>query len=462
MLPGALAATALAAPESVLPPGLTLAVQDDHLPVEPEAGIPGRLDLLASTGVTVTRVDVLWNDLAPTRPRGAADPSAAAYRWSRYDAIVDGLTARGIAVIFNVYRSPSWANGGRGVEWAPNLQYYGEFMTALARRYDGRTPDRDGRVHGPVEMFEAWNEPNLPRFLMPQWRTGSAGATRPASPRTYARMLARASAVVKAVQPGAWIIGVSGGPNGSDNPPDGALGTVSFVRGLVPFHPAADAFAMHLYPATGPLDSTAMPSFRRLPELIGEFDRVRPGLPVLITEFGWTTSATSVRASHVGEAEQQAYLPQALEALAAIPRVRLAVWFNLQDNTEWTAGLRRIDGSAKPSWDVFTALPKFRPDPGLVAPPPPAPAPPVPPVAGAAQPAAPVPVVAPPPPSARLRCARLSAAVRATTAALRAARRALPPRARRAAAGRIRALTARRAAYLAARARSCRGPIARS
>jgi hypothetical protein len=47
--------------------------------------------------------------------------------------------------------------------------------------------------------------------------------------------------------------------------------------------------------------------------------------------------------------------------LAASPRVRLAVWFNLQDNTDWTAGLRRADATTKPSWATFTALPKFRP-----------------------------------------------------------------------------------------------------
>ena len=101
------------APEAVLPPGLTLAVQDDHLPVVAEDGIPGRLDLLASTGVAVTRVDVLWDVIAPTRPDHPEDPADPAYRWARYDAVVDGLAARGIAAVMSIYRTPAWANGGR-------------------------------------------------------------------------------------------------------------------------------------------------------------------------------------------------------------------------------------------------------------------------------------------------------------------------------------------------------------
>ena len=356
----ALAGTASAVPATTLPPGLTLSVQDDHLAVTPEANLPARMNLVAGTGVRVTRVDVLWNAVAPTRPASASNPNDAAYRWSRYDAVVDGFAARGVSVILNVYRSPSWANGGRGFEWAPTEASFGAFMTALARRYDGRTRDRAGRVHGLVEMFEPWNEPNLARFLMPQWQRQANGTYTPASPRIYAGLLARAYAAVKAVQPQAWVIGVSGGPNGSNNAPNGSVGIVPFVRGLVPFHPPADAFAQHLYTALGPAASVAMPSYTRLPELIGELDAVRPGLPMLVTEFGWTTKPTSVRASFVSEQDQEANLRQAADVLAAVPRVRLAVWFNLEDNAEWTAGLRRADATAKPSWATFSALPKFR------------------------------------------------------------------------------------------------------
>lgn len=457
---GALAPAAGAAPADTLPPGLTLALQDDVLPVVPETGIGGRIDLLASTGVRVTRVDVLWNTVAPRRPGNGADPADRAYRWSRYDTIVDGLTARGIAVILNVYRSPSWANGGRTHQWAPNPAPYAAFMTALARRYDGVTRDRAGRTHGPVAMFEAWNEPNLPGFLMPQWRTGSDGVSTPASPGIYASLLTRAHAAVKAVSPEAWVIGVSGGPSGSNNPPSGSVGIVTFVRALVPLAPPADAFAQHLYPAIGPADSVAMPSFTRLPELIGELDAVRPGLPILITEFGWTTQASPVRASHVSEAQQEVYLREAVDMLAAIPRVRLAVWFNTDDNSNWPAGLRRADGSPKPSWPTFGALAKFR----LSGPPPPPPAP-LAPLAAPAPPAPPeVPFVATAerPAAVVARCAALTREITTATTRMRVAQRArLRARAdgpRRLAQRRLTNLAERRTSLRRARALSCAPP----
>jgi hypothetical protein len=351
----AFAATAHGAPEDALPPGgLTLALQDDRLPVVEESGIGGHVDLVASTGVKVTRVDVLWRDVAPTRPANGADHRDPAYRWSRYDQIVDGLTARGIAIMFNVYQAPLWANGGRGPAWVTmDPAIFGDFMAALARRYDGVTPDEAGRAHGPVEMFQPWNEPNLAGFLQPQYQ-GSRSTSAP----LYAGLLREAYGAVKAAQPNAWVIAAGLGPSGTDRAP-GSTSFRTFARELATFRPQVDAFAQHLYTAIGPADSLSIPSYRRLDEVIAELDGVRPGLPILITEFGWTTLATPQRESHVSEAEQATYLRQAVELLAANPRVRLAVWFNLQDNALWTSGLRRADLSPKPSWDVFVATPKF-------------------------------------------------------------------------------------------------------
>ena len=352
-----------APPEEILGPGLALGIQDDHLAVDPLATLPGRVATVASTGVSVARVDVLWSDVAPTRPVDGADPNDPAYRWARYDAVVDDFVARGIAPILDLYRTPSWANGGRGRQWAPNPDDYEAFVTALARRYSGSWRDRDGVVHARAVLFEAWNEPTIPSFLSPQWQVAPDGTATPASPAIYATLLSRAYAAVKRVQPDAWVIGVSGAPNGSDNPPSGSMGIVTFLRALAPLAPPMDAASQHLYPAQAPSVSVAMPSFRRLPELIAAVDAVRPGLPILITEMGWTTANTPFRRSFVSEAEQAANLREAVDMLRAEPRVRLAVWFNLQDNPDWPAGLLRADDSRKPAWDVFLGLPKRFPPP---------------------------------------------------------------------------------------------------
>ena len=366
------ASPAGATPAELLSSGLTIGVQDDRVPVAPLADLPDRVATVASTGVRVSRVDVFWSDIAPTRPADPADPNDPAYDWSREDAVIDGLVARGIAPMLDVYRSPPWANGGRGHQWAPDVDDYGAFMTALARRYSGAWPDAGGRTHGPARMFEAWNEPTIPSFLSPQWLVGPDGSAQPASPAIYAGLLTAAYAAVKAVQPDAWVIGISGPPNGSDNPPSGSMGILTFLRALAPLHPPMDAAAQHLYPALAPDVSTAMPSFQRLPELIAAIDVVRPGLPILITEMGWTTAPTSYRRNFVSEAEQAANLQKAVQMLRAEPRVRLAMWFNLQDNAGWPGGLLRADGSEKPAWDVFVRLPKWLPDAADAASPSPA------------------------------------------------------------------------------------------
>jgi hypothetical protein len=348
-----------------LPAGrFTLGVQDDQLPVADPATLDLRMDTLAETGVTFTRIDVVWNEVAPTRPDDGRDPNDPAYVWTRYDAILDGLDTRGISALLDVYRTPAWANGGKTVEWAPtDLDAYGDFMHALAKRYDGATPDRDGRTHARVQLFEPWNEPNIPLFLMPQWE-GPADAPTPASPRIYAAMMNRAYDAIHEAQPDAVVIGPCGGPTGKDKPPDGSIGILTFIDQLDPLDPEMDALSQHIYPAQAPTAATqAVPSYATLPTLIAELDRLAPGAPVLITEMGYTTAPTPFRATAVTEEQQAEYLPQMVDILAGEPRVRLGMWFNLQDNPNWPGGLIRFDEgrTRKPSWRVFADTPKSIP-----------------------------------------------------------------------------------------------------
>ena len=62
-----------------------------------------------------------------------------------------------------------------------------------------------------------------------------------------------------------------------------------------------------------------MPSYTRLPELIDQLDAIRPGLPILITEFGWTT-AVDLRAAELRvRGRAGVYLRQAIGALRGDP-----------------------------------------------------------------------------------------------------------------------------------------------
>ncbi|NBQ44306.1 MAG: hypothetical protein EBU23_18060, partial [Mycobacteriaceae bacterium] len=90
--------------------GAQMALQDDQLPNLSGVALQQRLDLLKSTGTTITRVDILWGFVAPTQPADATDPADPAYDWSRYDEIVKGLRARDITPIVDFYWTPKWAS----------------------------------------------------------------------------------------------------------------------------------------------------------------------------------------------------------------------------------------------------------------------------------------------------------------------------------------------------------------
>lgn len=394
--PGAHGASAL---DAHLPEGLHVAVQDDYLQaLRPLNEIEARLNLVDALGVTFTRVDILWSKVAPSEPANPADHNDPAYDWDVYDLILDGLATRGIDAMVSIYWTPGWANGRQDVQWAPTPAHYAsyeDFVTALATRYNGTNG------HARVAIFEPWNEPNLNAFLRPQWTgTVQPGGTTttytPASPGIYAELARRAYRAIKAVQPTAAVVGITAGPNATNvfpdpnaNPPRfGSTGVATFLAEIAAMTPPVpmDAYSQHVYPATAPV-SGALLSFGRLPELLAMYDSVSPGLPLLVTEFGFRTNL-------VTEAEQASHLVESVKIMAEHPRIRAGVWFNLQDNANWQAGLRRQDGTAKPSWDAMLGVPKFlTPGHAWLAPPPPPPTPPPP-------TPEPQPVPPPPPPPA--------------------------------------------------------------
>ncbi len=324
---------------------LTVGIQDDQLTIVPPDLIPTRIERIAASRARFTRVELSWVDVAANRPGEPANPDDPVYRWGRYDAILDGLRVRGIQAIVAIGRAPGWANGGQGPEGMPDLDAYAAFVRAVATRYDGR-------LHARVPVFEPWDRPNSPTELGPQWRDG-----RPASPALYADLLRRAYPEIKAASPRALVVGVSAAPIDTSAPPAGAVSLVDFLQGLAGSPPPMDAVAIQLAPEAAPnAPSNAVPSFATLPRVIDEIDRVVPGVPVLVTRFGYATPPEGPT-----EADQATYLTQALQRMAATPRIRFASWYSLQDSMERPSGLLRPDGSEKPAWARFREGPKVLP-----------------------------------------------------------------------------------------------------
>ncbi|WP_217914460.1 GH39 family glycosyl hydrolase [Miltoncostaea marina] len=357
-LAAALAAP-LAAPSDAR--AVVLGVQDDRLSSGPVADVPKRMALIDATNARVTRQDVLWSLVAPTRPARPTDPGDPAYDWSRIDAAMQGFERLGLTPILVAYSAPPWAANGRPIPQgtqvnpaAPRPRHYADFMEALARRYSGSyTPQGASGPLPRARHFEIWNEPNLGAFLSPQ----VSGGRRVAVTR-YVAMARAGHAAIKRVNRSAIVIAGVGGPRSST----GANGTGALewarriARSAAPF----DAYSQHVYPAAAPLANTrAFPAWGTLPQLFDALDAVprRRGTPVYLTEIGYTTAATEYRDVRVSRGQQAAYLRQ----IMALPqvrsgRVRAMIWFNMQDNPNWPGGIFDLAGRRKPSFAVFQRL----------------------------------------------------------------------------------------------------------
>src|SRR6478672_6759550 len=152
VLTAALSAAA-AAPAMAAPTQESMFQDDSLLVFKPPSSVAKTMDTLRYLGVDRVRVTVFWNLIAPNpasrnKPRfDATDPAAyPSAGWQRYDTIVRDAAARGIGVNFNVWGAlPAWA--GRRTRYAPFVGHFspsaaefGNFMTAIGRRYDGTYP----------------------------------------------------------------------------------------------------------------------------------------------------------------------------------------------------------------------------------------------------------------------------------------------------------------------------------
>jgi len=140
---------------------------------------------LKSLNVQVLRVNLYWGGnkwaVANSKPADATDPGDPAYQWGLYDRLVQYAHTYNIQVVFSILFTPSWANGGQARTVAPtNMQDLENFAYAAAERYSGlwtppawqRNPQLgiNGTPLPKVSLWTAWNEPNNPIWLTPQYK----------------------------------------------------------------------------------------------------------------------------------------------------------------------------------------------------------------------------------------------------------------------------------------------------
>ncbi len=320
--------------------------------------------------VQLVEMTVEWGGpggVASRRPARPADPADPAYDWAAYDRVVEQAAADGMQVVFTIFGTPPWENGGRGQNVAPSsARDLRNFAYAAALRYSGHYLVNGVELPA-VHDWLAWNEPNNPVFLKPQYRrAGSRWVI--ASAAAYAKIC---NAVYTGVHAGgAASDKVACGqtsPRGNNNPASGrpSVSPLAFLRavkghGLVTF----DAWAHHPYYAK-PSES---PSSRdgaggsielgNIDTLIHQLTKLYGNKRLWITEYGYETNPPDTLFG-VPWAKQAAYLTQAFAIARANPRIDMMIWFLLKDDTNingWQSGLITAAGKRKPSFKAFQHL----------------------------------------------------------------------------------------------------------
>ena len=117
----------------------------------------------------------------------ATDPDDPAYDWRIYDRVVLEAADAGVEVMFTIFGTPPWANGGAPPTRAPrDAVRLTEFAYAAAWRYSGEHVRRDGTVL-PAAAVDGMEQPNLKIGLVPQWKR-IGGRWVPQSAADYARI----------------------------------------------------------------------------------------------------------------------------------------------------------------------------------------------------------------------------------------------------------------------------------
>lgn len=331
-------------PTTPLPDGMHLRELVEPAPVEaagfcqghtllglPLARLRVDLDGMAATGAKWLRMDFDWSHVQRLGPDS--------YDWSSIDMVVREAHARGLEVIALLAYTPEWARPRGAPDKHPPLDpdRFAVYASEAAKRY------------GPlgVRVWEIWNEPNVSDFWAP----------RP-DPEGYAALLTRATAAIRAVDPGATII--SGGLAPAADRSDGMqVRDRTFLARLYAAG-AGDAFdvvGLHTYSfpvlPTEPVDWNAFasaPLLHRVMEANGDGDK-----RVWATEMGAPTGGSrGVTEEHQAQTVRVAY-----EAWTRHEFAGPLIWFAWRDegpdttNQAQTFGLVRHDGSPKPAHASF-------------------------------------------------------------------------------------------------------------
>lgn len=327
---------------------------------------------LRSLRAGIVRTTINWASVAKRRPAKPANPADPAYNWTAVDRVVSEAARNKVRVLATIYGTPRWA--GRATNRLPRrTNDLRLFAHAAARRYSGtyRVKEHENgpvRVLPAVRHWLAWNEPNNPVFLKPQWKR-FRGQWRPQSAFDYAKICSAVWAGVHSTRiRGEKVACGATGPRGNDAPRSSRPSTSPLVfltwlrrAGLKRF----DAYAHHPYytnrferPGTVPRSKKAV-TLGNIRVLIRQLNRLYGRKKRLwITEYGYQTRPPD-RHFGVRYAAQAKYVHQAFAIARKTRRIDMLVWFLIRDERRlsgWQSGVVSVRGTRKPAFRAFQKL----------------------------------------------------------------------------------------------------------
>jgi len=207
-------------------------------------------------------------------------------------------------------------------------------------------------VASPLRVWQVWNEQNSPKYFAPR-----------VDVRSYAKLLKAASRAIKSVDPGAEVM--LGGMWGPADARKVVLPLRPYLKRLYKIDGIKkhfDSIAIHPYAAStrGSLDQleVARAAVKRAGDAkVGTW----------ITELGWAADGPKSNLYVKGLEGQAKLLGRTLagfERKRRKFRLEGVYWYSWRDKSggelicDWCgyAGLRALDGSAKPAWKAFTRV----------------------------------------------------------------------------------------------------------
>jgi polysaccharide biosynthesis protein PslG len=278
-----------------------------------------------------------WDEIEPTRDE---------FHWEYTDWLLRAADFYNLRVIARLDKPPQWAASvSAGLSAPPrNLNDYGDFVAAVASRYQGR-----------LAGYIIWNEPNLAR----EW------GNLPPDPVAYAGLLGTAASRIRQFDPHTPIVSAGLAPTNETS--DRGMDDRAFLSAMYSAgaRDSFDVLGAHPYAFQYPPDDLRGAhrglNLARLEDLrdimVANGDAAKP---VWVTEFGYTTqSPPDSPQLGVTQSQQAEYTARAYELLrSGYDWVQLFTVWNLAQGLaagDEQAGysLTSVDGSPRP---VYAAI----------------------------------------------------------------------------------------------------------